>query len=232
VTKSKSKVVAISSNSDWDSTAASATWEAQKSKAKSKWGSFTRCYHTHPGLPITDHNGHTRVVFGGSCSEPIHEDANIYVGLDYNMAEHKQRFPWEHGAAIHFKIQDMGVPKNPTEFKSLINYLVDQILGGLKVHIGCIGGHGRTGIVLAALVATMTDEEDAITYVRKHYCKKAVESAKQVEFLMKHFGCKEVVGAKVWKTKKTVGKTSKALKATINPVFAKHCIFGELDVDP
>ena len=221
--------MAISSTPDWDSTAAS-TWESQKSKSKTKWGEFKRCYESHPPLELNLSEGGTRFVFGGSCSYPIHNDADIYVGLDYGMKQHKQRFPWAHGHAIHYEIKDMSVPKDSDEFIELIAWLADQIRDGQKVHIGCIGGHGRTGIVLSALVAVMTDEPDAITYVRKNYCKKAVESTTQVKFLMKYFACKEVKGAKVFGSKKKIGTTTKAMQAMINPVNAKHCIFGDLDV--
>jgi hypothetical protein len=56
-------------------------------------------------------------------------------------------------------------------------------------------GHGRTGTFLAALVATM-GENDAINYVRTNYCQKAVESRVQVDFLAKHFGVKSASGTK------------------------------------
>jgi hypothetical protein len=38
--------------------------------------------------------------------------------------------------------------------------------------------------------------EDAITYVREHYCKKAVESSTQVAFLHKQYGIKVVPGSR------------------------------------
>ena len=40
---------------------------------------------------------------------------------------------------------------------------------------------------LAAVVSAF-GEKDAINYVRTHYCKRAVESDAQVEFLGRHFG--------------------------------------------
>jgi hypothetical protein len=67
---------------------------------------------------------------------------------------------------------------------------------GKTVHVGCVGGHGRTGIVISAIVAELTGKKDAIQWVRKHYCKKAVESKAQVQFLMKHYGVTEVTGTK------------------------------------
>jgi hypothetical protein len=68
---------------------------------------------------------------------------------------------------------------------------------GKSIHVGCIGGHGRTGTVLTAIMAELTEKTDAIQWVRAHYCKKAVESEEQVDFLVKHYG---VTTAKPTKT--------------------------------
>ena len=167
-------------------------------KQSDNWGK--RCYHDHQPLPVTV-GGASYEVFGGSCGTPVWEDCDVYVGLDHTMAEHEQRFPWTEGWAIHYKITDGCAPKNATEFKHLIKWLADQVIDNKKVHVGCIGGHGRTGLVLSALVAeltkgTATEIDDPITYVRVNYCKKAVETNEQIEFLIKHFGCKKVEPSK------------------------------------
>lgn len=154
-----------------------------------------RCYHGHPALPIKV-GDLTYLIHGGSCSTPVVTDAGVYVGLDSGMPRTKRGYPWTEGFEVFFKIQDMGVPDDPEQFKKLIEWLALQLAADQKVHVGCIGGHGRTGMVLAALVRHMTGDPDAITYVRKHYCMKAVESAEQVRFLNKHFGTNLVAGAK------------------------------------
>ncbi len=201
---------------------------SQKTTTASGWkgGTGQRCYHTHPVLTIGQH-----AVCGGSCSSPVPTDADIYVGLDYSMKQHKQRLPWEPGHAIHYEIKDMHPPDNPEEFKKLISWLAEQITEGKKVHVGCIGGHGRTGTVLAALVAHMTDEEDPIAYVRQHYCKKGVEAKSQIDFLMKHFGCKTAKPSKGGWTD-SFGKKSKAgvSSQSVEPIAAKHCIWGSRKV--
>jgi hypothetical protein len=97
-------------------------------------------------------------------------------------------YPWVEGESFLFHIPDMGVPKNPEAFKRLIDWLAVQLTAKKLVHVGCIGGHGRTGTVFAALVAKMTGNLDSIKYVREAYCHKAVESDSQVAFLGKHFG--------------------------------------------
>jgi len=153
--------------------------------------SAVKCYQSHPPLKIGDY-----VVYGGSCSFPVTKDADVYVGLDFGMSPGKVAYPWNPGEEFLFKIPDMGVPPDAAEFIKLIDWLAVQLTAQKKIHIGCIGGHGRTGMVLAALVKKVLGEADAITYVRKNYCEKAVESASQVAFLQKHFGITEVEPAK------------------------------------
>lgn len=152
-----------------------------------------RCYESHPPLKIGEH-----VIYGGSCISPIVKDADIYIGFDMGMQRDHRRYPWNEGESFLFPITDMSVPTDINEFNNLIEWVAVQLIAQKKIHMGCIGGHGRTGLVFAALVKYMTGEDDAISYVRKNYCEKAVESHEQVAWLHKHFGIKEVQGAKEW----------------------------------
>ncbi len=148
-----------------------------------------KCYHDHPAL-IIPVNGSKRVieVYGGSCIVPIVKDADIYVGLDTGMQEHENRFPWVTGESFLFDIPNMGVPKDNDAFDDMIFWLGTQaVKEAAKVHVGCIGGHGRTGMVLAAMVRTVGGIEDATAYVREHYCEKAVETDTQIGYLYNQF---------------------------------------------
>lgn len=151
-----------------------------------------RCYETHPPLKLRD----GLVIYGGSCGYPIVTDADVYIGLDYSIQKSKLSYPWEKGESFLYPITDMQAPSDPVSFIKLIDWTIEQLEAKKKVHVGCIGGHGRTGTVFAALVAVMMDRKDAIEYVREAYCRKAVESKTQVEFLMKHFGVEKAPGAK------------------------------------
>jgi len=151
-----------------------------------------RCYHSHPPLKLPNSKF---VIYGGSCSSPIIKDADIYIGLCHTMKQTEKRFPWMKGEEIYFPIADMSVPKDVEHFKALVDWTKQQLKIGAKVHVGCIGGHGRTGTFLAALVS-LYGEKDAIRYVRKHYCPKAIECKIQVEFLRVHFGVTKADGYK------------------------------------
>lgn len=149
---------------------------------------FKRCCHSHPVLKI----GHGEIV-GASCGTP-REGYDIYIGLCYTMKFQHQPYPWDQEAdpiiEFQYTITDGCAPKSPKEFKKMIEWVALKLHCGNKIHVGCIGGHGRTGLFLAALVAFTNTSDDPIKWVRENHCKKAVESKSQVNFLMKHFGCK------------------------------------------
>lgn len=165
------------------------SWSSENDSFEMK---TVRCYHSHPPLVLND----GLKIYGGSCSMPIVTDAEVYVGFDYSMKKSPLSYPWVEGESFLYPIQDMGVPPDWPSFEKLIEWLAVQLTAKRKVHVGCIGGHGRTGLVLAALVKTMMDETDAIAYVRKNYCVKAVESISQVEFLVSRYGISKVQPAK------------------------------------
>lgn len=156
-----------------------------------------QCFYTHPPLPLGD----GFEVYGGSASTPVVKDAQIYVALDGFSHLKGQIDPWEPGASVNvaFRIDDSYAPKasEVPRFKKMIAWLAGQIKEGKKVHAGCMGGHGRTGLVLAALAATF-GHKDAIQYVREHYCTKAVESQEQVDFLVKNFGVEPASANKMY----------------------------------
>lgn len=162
------------------------------SKKFDSYGSGESCYHGHKPLKLP---GTDLVIYGGSCISPAVTDADVYIGFDSGMKMTARSYPWKQGTEFLFRIRDMAAPDNPAEFTKLVKWVRKQLEDGKKVHVGCIGGHGRTGTFLAALVADF-GETDAITYVRQHYCQKVVESTEQVNFLHEHFGVKKIGGSK------------------------------------
>jgi protein-tyrosine phosphatase len=203
---------------------------SQQSKGgsyKTDYTSSDRCYHKHPPLPL----GEGLVIYGGSCWSPVVKDADIYIGLDAGMSETEKRFPWTPGHEIRFVITDTQAPKNPADFKKLVGWTAEQIRGGAKVHVGCIGGHGRTGLLLSALVSVMLPgEADAISYVRKNYCQKAVESSVQVDFLVKHFGVKPASGSKNYSSLSNTGSNVTTIppsKFKVQHIASDTCMWGK-----
>lgn len=174
----------------------------KKDSGGSSYSYGKRCYHSHKPLELGD----GLKVYGGSCNHPAVEDADVYIGFDHGMKLGPKSYPWNDGNEVKFLVTDGNAPSNPAEFKQLVKWAIEQIRDGKKVHAGCIGGHGRTGTFLAAVVAEMLGIKDAIGYVREHYCTKAVESESQVTFLHKHFGVTKAKPSRTWGA--TTGRTS------------------------
>lgn len=163
--------------------------------APKKKGPYHQCWESHEPLKIVV-GGKDYFVNGGSCRYEPGAEFDIFIGFDAGMTHTLRALPWNEGTEVYFHIQDMTAPKDLEQFKKLVAWSAEQILAGKKLYAGCIGGHGRTGTFLAALVTYMTGEEDSITYVRKNYCQKAVETSSQVEFLHKHFGIRKIESSK------------------------------------
>lgn len=159
------------------------------SKGGSSWNdnyksSYKPCYHTHPPYEVAP--GIT--ILGGSGVDPIHEDCDVYISLEARREVGPKNLPWNPGFDIVFPVRDFKVPDSAAEFRKLVDWTAEQLLSGAKVHAGCMMGHGRTGMLFAALRAVMHDPKQAIQHVRENYCKKAVDTLEQVNWLVKHFG--------------------------------------------
>ena len=79
---------------------------------------------------------------------------------------------------------DQGVPREPARFRRALSWLLEQLSEGARVEVGCLGGHGRTGSVLASLLSMQgLTPGEAIDYVRSRYCTEAIETKGQVQFI-------------------------------------------------
>jgi hypothetical protein len=151
-------------------------------------GGYHKCAFDHKPLRLG-----TKQMFGGACARPVYEGCDVYVGLDSGHRPNVS-YPWEPKSDVidfTFKITDGRAPQGQhvPEFHKLIDWLCERIKAGDAVHVGCIGGHGRTGMVLAAIVSKLGVSDTPIAYVRQQYCKDAVETEEQIKFLAKHYNC-------------------------------------------
>lgn len=143
------------------------------------------CYHSHPPYPVAE----GFVIYGGSGIRPSVDGCDVYVSLDNGRVPGPKSLPWEEGEDFIFHIKNFGVPENPKSFAKLIEHLEASLRAGKKVHVGCMAGHGRTGMVLAALRMKMAGDKDAIMHVRANYCDQVVETNEQIKWLVTHWGC-------------------------------------------
>ena len=92
-------------------------------------------------------------------------------------------------AAIIVPWPDYGVIP-PNSFMDLVIMVGSLIDEGEVVEVGCVGGHGRTGTLLAAVLGVLenVDAGEAVAALRSRYCAKAVETEGQAGLLEKILG--------------------------------------------
>lgn len=86
----------------------------------------------------------------------------------------------------------------PRLLKQVVNVALSKLRHGKSLDIGCMAGHGRTGTLLACLVARVEhlSARRAIQEVRQRYCKSAIETKKQEEAVGKYV---KIMGVRVRK---------------------------------
>lgn len=203
------------------------------------YGMTAKCYESHKPYTVGGLTFH-----GGSCITPAVKDADVYIGFDRNMTFRPYR-PWHDETPkpdVYFHITDMSIPTNPDEFKRLCEWAIEQAKAGKKVHAGCIGGHGRTGMFLALVTHLIDPSLNAIDHVRAEYCSSAVETAQQEKFLMTNFGVKapqsagkhttlgswwkeDQLGAVGGKKKKTSSPSAYSPEVSLTPMPASYGLF-------
>jgi hypothetical protein len=94
----------------------------------------------------------------------------------------KELFDWSPPPQVSLEWPDGGVPAISKEWwRELAKAL--PAIGG-KVGCFCMGGHGRTGTMLSILYAlTGNGKGDPVKAIRKKYCRHAVETEEQIEYI-------------------------------------------------
>src|SRR5829696_2586660 len=79
---------------------------------------------------------------------------------------------------------DFGVPRDGETAAAQIRAAFARAQAGERVEVGCAGGLGRTGTVLACMaVLAGMPAAAAVEWVRKNYDPRAVETAEQEQWL-------------------------------------------------
>jgi hypothetical protein len=111
-------------------------------------------------------------------------DAGFY--LDPGWRDVLLEVPW---SARFIDWPDYGVIPL-TDLGLLIGTIAHELASGKRVEIACMGGHGRTGTLLTALIGRLEgiDAAVALAAARERYCPKAVETLGQVELVYRALG--------------------------------------------
>lgn len=103
-----------------------------------------------------------------------HPDFGLYLASSWSPTNLGFLVPWA----------DYGLPKCKWE---QVIHAGEQALklarAGSIVEVGCLGGHGRTGAMLAVIgVLDGMPADEVVQWVRKNYCDEAIECAEQEWF--------------------------------------------------
>jgi hypothetical protein len=87
--------------------------------------------------------------------------------------------------AAFIEWQDFGLPSDPDAAAARIEDAFARARSGARVEIGCAGGLGRTGTVLACMsVLAGIPADEAVAWVRSHYDARAVETEEQEAWVL------------------------------------------------
>lgn len=98
----------------------------------------------------------------------------------------RTQFPY---SAVFYDWLDMHAPRS-VPVMTILSTIKEALAAGKHVDIGCIGAHGRTGTLLALLIADLEGlpARDCIAQVRARHCKDAIETMAQENFIYRYCG--------------------------------------------
>jgi hypothetical protein len=107
-------------------------------------------------------------------AEAPHRDFGLYMDPRWAPTWPAELIEWE----------DFGLPADPERAAVQIRGAFARARAGERVEVGCAGGLGRTGTVLACM-ATLAGvpATEAVEWVRANYDRRAVETPKQEAFV-------------------------------------------------
>jgi len=122
---------------------------------------------------VIDMNGH----YPMTPSQTISGTKNILSKLSKFLMK-EEDFP----EVLRVKCKDFSSPEVSHDMWIELLKILPK---GAKVLCTCQGGHGRTGTALASILAAdRYTASEAIAMVRKHYCKEAVETESQENYIL------------------------------------------------
>jgi Protein-tyrosine phosphatase len=128
------------------------------------------CQHTEH--PVTFPDG-TRVLASGWLQRPRGApvpDFGLYMDASWQP----------HWPAVMLEWPDFGVPSDREAADAAIRDAFERARVGQTVEVACVGGHGRTGTVLACMaVLAGVPPAQAVEWVRSTYCRRAVQEPAQ-----------------------------------------------------
>lgn len=170
----------------------------------STWTSSKDC---HKGNVLAFEAAGLRVFGGGSSHNLVPEKADVWIQLawsSYSNSSKAWKLPAKFKSAKFLVSKpDLVIPMEITDGAGLpasltadfwTTFWVDlQMLDKRDILVSCMGGHGRTGMVLTCLAlaaGVVPAGNDPVAWIRDRYCEKAVETKAQITYIEEAFGVK------------------------------------------
>jgi len=116
-------------------------------------------------------------------ASPISERRDDDSERDYGLYCDAQWNPTWPATVIDWP--DFGLPSDPNAAATDIAAAFDRARLGELVEVGCLGGRGRTGTVLACMaVLAGVPGDEAVAWIRQAYRREAVETPEQEEWVL------------------------------------------------
>ncbi|HEX8966595.1 MAG TPA: protein-tyrosine phosphatase family protein [Chloroflexota bacterium] len=123
----------------------------------------------------------TRVLASGWLERAVGEpkpDFGLYLDPQWTPTWPSVMLDWP----------DFGVPRDTSIASREINAAFERARAGQRVEIACVGGHGRTGTVLACMaILAGVPVSQAVEWVRSTYCRRAVQEPAQQYWIEHRF---------------------------------------------
>lgn len=109
------------------------------------------------------------------------EDWGVDIVVNLTKKDEKKIKPYQTRAkVIQFSIPDRKVPVDVREFCALVIHLTHEINHKKKIYIHCKGGHGRAGLLVAAILCYLykIPPSESFTRTSKYHATRPVHSTK------------------------------------------------------
>jgi len=185
VTSYKNNQVSLFDDDGWDIGYDYESWKGKNDKyvkglTPTKTTTTTKplvkkCSHKHDEMEIAE--GYFVHCSSVNYTIDVDPDFGLYADYSWRPTWRNEFINWP----------DYGQPKDKDNALVQIADAYDRILNGEMVEIGCIGGHGRTGTILACLYMLGQEgsktPKECFNFVKQNYCVHAIESDIQEWFI-------------------------------------------------
>lgn len=157
------------------------------------------CSGTHRGKPVKVGEWQVLAGAGRNLKAEDLRDVDIVLALapgELSGFAHAAVEKGWMGLAVALPMRDFGCWDDAV-LKARAEQALEWIRRGYRVLVCCMGGHGRTGTFIAAMIALAEPGTDPIEAVRARHCNCAVEAKVQAEAI---FACRGETLPERWKT--------------------------------